>query len=128
MTKSVLEVVTQAHRDLEVVAVDEDLTTDMLSYGTTVLQGLLDEAATAQNITLTWGADETPDGVFLSLAFLLATHMAPHYVVPFAPMSRGWGRFRAAVLSDDRTDDRDLDEDGTISEDEAAAGERARFY
>lgn len=128
MTKTSSSVVAQAHRYIGVLSVDEDPSDDMVSFGGAVLDGLLDEAATAHGLTFTWTSAAVPDGVWLPLSRLLAAEIAVHYERPAEPVSRAWTRFRAAVQADDRTDWRDLDEDGTVSGEEVEAGDRAAFY
>lgn len=128
MTKTAIEVVAQAHRYLAVLSVDEEPSADMVSFGTAVLDGLLDEAATAHGLTFTWTAAAVPDGAWLPLSRLLAAEIAGHYERPAEPVSRAWTRFRAAVQADDREDPRDLDDDDVVSDDEVKAGDRAAFY
>lgn len=128
MTKTSSSVVAQAHRYLGVLSVDEDPSTDMVSFGGAVLDGLLDEAATAHGLTLGWTSAAVPDGVWLPLSRLLAAEIAGHYERPAEPVSRAWTRFKAAVNPSDVTDWRDLDEDGTVSDDEADTAERAAYY
>ena len=128
MTKTASEVVAQAHREINVLSVDESPSTDMATYGEAMLDSLLAQAVTQHSLSFTWDKDTVPDGVFLGLSFLLASHLAPHYERPYQPRSWGWGQFKAAINPDDREDRRDLDDDGTVSVAEAEAGERARYY
>jgi len=128
MTKTADEVIAQAHRYIQVLSVDEDPSTDQVAFGTTTLEGLLGEAETRHGVTLGWTSATVPDGVFLSLSRLLASEIAGHYGVAGEPLSRAWGRFRAAVNADDRADWRDLDEDGTVEDAEADAALRSEYY
>jgi hypothetical protein len=128
MPKTASEVVAQAHRYLGVLSVDEAVSGDQASFGASVLEGVLAEAATAHGLTFTWTSAAVPDGVWLPLSRLLASELASHYERPAEPSSRAWTRFRAAVQPDDREDIRDLDEDGTVSDEEADAALRAAYY
>jgi hypothetical protein len=128
MTKTAIEVVAQAHRYINVLSVDDAPSADMVTFGEAVLNGLLDEAATAHGLTFTWTSATVPDGAWLPLSRLLASEIAGHYERPFEPSSRAWTRFRAAVQADDRGDWRDLDEDGIVQDDEADAAARAAYY
>lgn len=105
MTKTAAQTVDQAHRELGVLSVDEAASADMTSYGTTVLEGLLDTAETQQGLSLDFDSGTVPDGVWLPLSQLLAAHLAAHYGRPYMSQAQAWGRFRAAVTSDDRADD-----------------------
>jgi hypothetical protein len=128
MPKTANEVVSQAHRYLGVLSVDETVSPDQETFGGAVLDGLLAEAQTAHGLTFAWTSAEVPDGVWLPLSRLLAAEIAGHYERPAEPVSRAWMRFRAAVNADDRTDWRDLDEDGIVQEDEADVADRAAYY
>lgn len=116
-----------AHRRLAILAADEALSADQEAYSGDVLDLLVSEIADAQGITVSASAPD--DGYVLALASLLAVDIAPHYLVAAPePRSRAMMRLRAAVISDDRDDRRDVDDDGTISDAEADAGRRAAFY
>ena len=116
-----------AHRRIAVVASDEALTADQESYAGDAFDLLVPELLASQGITVSATA---PDDAYVwPLACLLAVEIAPHYLVaPPEPRSRAIMRLRAALLSDDRTDRRDADDDGIISDAEADAGRRAAFY
>ena len=128
MTKTSSEVIAQAHREINVLSVDEEPSTDMTTYGGTMLDGLLASAVTEHGLSFTWDKETVPDGVFLGLSFLLAAHIAPHYERPYQPRAWGWGRFKAAINPDDREDWRDLDDDDSVSQAEIDAGDRAAYY
>ena len=116
-----------AHRRIAVVASDEALTADQESYAGDAFDLLVPELLASQGITVSATAPD--DGYMLALASLLAVDIAPHYLVAAPePRSRAMMRLRAAVISDDRDDRRDVDDDGIISDAEADAGRRAAFY
>lgn len=118
-----------ALRRLGVVASDTAASADDAAYTGDTLDALFLEIQNTQGITITWTLDATPDNAFLSLSYLLATEIAPHFEVQAPePRSKAMGRLRAALIPDDRTDDRDLDEDGTVTDAEIEAGKRALFF
>lgn len=129
MTKTLSEVVAEAHRRINVLSVDEDPSTDMTSYGGAAAASLLTELnAAPHSMGFTWDVETVPEAVFRPFAWLLATDLAVHYQVPSEARSRAMGRVRAYAFPDDREDRRDIDEDGIITEAEADAGLRAGFY
>lgn len=105
----------------------------MESFGSETLAGLLAELTASQGLTYDWdtGADNDaiPDSLFLPLSYLLAVDIAAHYeIAPRDSRAAMIGRLRVQEFPDDREDSRDLDEDGTVDEAEAAAAQRAAFY
>lgn len=122
MAKTSLEVIAEAHRRLNVLSVDEDPSEDMISYGGTVLDAALAEE------TVTFTRDEVPDSAYRALAWLMAADMAVHYERPAEGRGRALTRLHAALYPDDRTDRRDFDGDGQVSDAEAQAAQRAEFY
>lgn len=127
MPKTRAEVYTRSLRRLGVLAVDEDATADMEAQAGAVLDALFAEVTASKAVT--WTLNEVPDDAFLALVDLLATEIAPDYEVPFrTPRGVAWQRLMGVIRPDDRDDYRDTDEDGTISDAEVDAGERARFY
>lgn len=128
MPKTKLEVVAQAHRHLGLLSADETASADQDAYAGSILDALFAEMNLVQNMQFTWTVDETPDAAFLPLSGLLATEIAPHYGVASEPRSRAIMRLRAYAFTDDRTDSRDYDNDGTVSDEEADAAVRALYY
>lgn len=129
MAKTKIEVISQANRILGLLSVDEVPTADQYAFAETVLDGLYAELNAVHNTGFTWSlVDEVPDGIFLPLATLLAVEIAPHYDIPAGPRSAAIMRVRSFAFSDDRPDDRDYDDDGTVTDEEAAAAERALYY
>lgn len=120
------DVINLAHRRLGVLSADEEASADQYEYADDVLTSLFAELG--QDVTISWDLDAVPDTSFQPLANLLAVDLAPHYAMQSEPRSRAWMRFRATVLSDDREDLRDLDEDGTVEDAEAEAWARARYF
>lgn len=129
MTKTRDEIIEAAFRRIGVKATDVALTADEEAYGADILEGLFEELQTSQDLTIAWTLDTTPDGIFPAMANYLAVEIAPSYsVAPIESRARAIQRIRAYLLTDDREDFRDLDDDGTISEEEEAAGDRSAYY
>lgn len=127
MTKTASQIIARAHRRIRVLGTDDPVTAEMQSVGSEVLEGLF--AQIQGDATITWDLTVVPDDVFLSLSDYLAAYLAGEYNRP-APVSRAraYADLMEQLRPDDRTDRRDTDEDGLISEDEAAAGDRALYY
>ena len=129
MTKTRNDVINMSLRRIQVLSADEPADADMHDFAGGILDGLFAEIkGDPHNLPFTWGLDETPEAAFLPLSYLLATEVAPHYNRPSEPRSAALMRLRGYALPDDRTDSRDTDEDGVISEAEEAAGKRAAYY
>lgn len=129
MTKLKSEVVAEAHRRINVLSVDEDVSADQSTYGESAADSLFAELnAEPHNMGFTWTMDTVPEAVFRPLSWLLAVDLATHYVVPSESRAQAMGRVRAYAFPNNIEDRRDVDEDGLISEDEADAGLRALYY
>ncbi|MFV1644936.1 hypothetical protein VWZ82_13010 [Phaeobacter sp. JH20_41] len=128
MAKTRREVVNMALHHIGVVSSDEEPEAVDQLYADQVLDGVFAELQNSQDITISWGLDETPETAFLPLAFLLASEVAAHFGVQAMPRSRAMGRFRAALISDDRDDRRDLDNDNLVSDGEIEADKRAQYF
>jgi len=128
MPKTRLDVIQQAHRQIGVLSADEEATADQESFAGEVLDTLFAEVTAVHSLTITWTLSAVPDSAFLPLARLLATEIASHYEVATEPRSRALMRYLAVVNPDNRTDSRDYDDDGTVSDEEADAAERALYY
>ena len=129
MTKTKAEIVAEAHRRINVLSVDESPSDDMVTFGEASADSLFAELnAAPHSMGFTWTLDTTPEAAFRPFAWLLAVELGPHYSRPVEPYSRAYQRLAAYAFPDDREDRRDVDEDGSISEAEEAAGDRAAFY
>ena len=128
MAKTRAEVITSALRRIGVVAEDEAASTAMETNAGEVLDTLFAEIEVSKDVT--WDLTTVPDEAFIALSNLLAADVAPLYPPAQAPYPRGvaWMRLMGIIRPDDREDYRDTDDDGTVSDAEADAGERARFY
>lgn len=123
------DVINFALRRIGVLAADELADADQVAYCGTILDGIFAELSAVHGITFTWALSAVPAGMLAPLANYLATEIAPHFDIPAPePRARAIGRIRAYMLPDDRTDRADTDEDGAISEAEAAAAARAAFF
>lgn len=131
MTKTTLDVATQALRVVGVTAVDETPDASDFAFAKATLQGIRDELVTGHGATISWtlDADDIPDALFLPLAELLATDLAIAYARPMnMPRSRALTRVRTILFPDDREDRADTDDSGTVSTEEAEADLRAQYY
>lgn len=116
-----------AYRRCGVVAEDEPMTADQERIGSTILEsafeGLSAEAA------VSWDLTDIPTIAVLPLAMVLAHDLALHNsVAPRESRGRAVIRYLGVVRPDDREDDRDLDDDGLVSDEEADAAGRAVYY
>ena len=123
-----LDVIALAHRLIGVLSADEVPSAEQNSYASGVLDGIFAELTTAQGLTITWTLDTTPSYALIGLAETLASDLAPHYGLSFKRRSSGMMRLRAALLQDDREDDRDLDDDGTVTTDESDAAAYGIYF
>jgi hypothetical protein len=128
MTKTRLEVVAQAHREIGVLSSDEVPTADQIGYAGDVLDSLFEELKEVHGMPFTWALDATPDAAFIPLSLCLAADIQRHYEMNKVRRSRAIGRLRAYAFPDDRGDLADYDQDGTVSDDERAAFDRGAFY
>ena len=129
MAKTRLDVIQRALRHLSVIASDTNASADDEAFTGETLDTLFEEIQNTQGVTITWALDATPDNAFLPLSHLLATQVASHFEVPpRESYAQAMGRLRAALITDDREDRRDLDEDGTISDGEIDADARAVYF
>jgi hypothetical protein len=118
-----------ALRHLGILSVDEAVTADQIDYCGTILDAILAEKQSVWGVTFTWTSETVPAAAYISLAHWLAAEIAPHYeVVSPKPLKVAEARFRAYALPDDREDDRDLDDDGTVTDAEIATGEEAEYF
>ena len=127
MPKNRTEIVELALRELRVLSTDENASADQIGYVGDIADLAFAEF-TATHQAVTWTLADVPDAVARPFAQLVAADAAEHYGRPAPLRSRALGRILAAIRQDDREDRRDVDEDGTISEDEADAGLRALYY
>lgn len=109
MTKTTLEVVTRAHRRMNMIGLGEDLPAEYLDVGTIALQGIADELLPAHGITIDITAVD--DDIFLPLSDLLITELASGYGKPSPPRSAPLMRLRAAAIANDIVSDAEDDEE-----------------
>lgn len=122
------DVINTALRRVQVLAGDEPADADMYAYAGDLLDGIFAEVNSTQGMAFTWTLDDTPTAARLPLAYLLAVDVGPHYGRPVENRSVAMARLRAYAFPDDRTDSRDLDEDGTVTTAEIEAGKQAAYY
>ena len=123
-----LDVINIALRRLKILSADNAATADMADYAGDILDSLFAEVKEVHAMPFTWTLAATPSAALLPLGYLLAVEVAPHYNQPSEPRSRAMARLRAYAFPDDRTDRRDSDADGVVSDAEAAAAARATYF
>lgn len=129
MTKSRLDCIEMAHRRLGVLATDDTATADQERFAGAVLDALFEEVKAMQGLGFTWTTSTVPDAAFLPLSYLLAVEIAPHYEIPPRDNRAALiARLRTYGFPDDREDSKDLDDDGTVTDEEADAAARGQFY
>lgn len=129
MAKTGTEIATEALRRINVVSSKETASTADLTYVEAAWDALFAEfGSDPHNFAVTWTVDTVPDYLFRPVAWLLGVQIAQHYQRPAEDERRAWMRVRANIFPDDRPDWRDYDEDGTVTEAEENASERAKFY
>lgn len=99
------DILRAAFRRIAVTSADEALTADQEAYASDVLDGLVQELSSAHGLTV--DADAPTDEYMLALAWLLAVHIAPHYMVQAEPRSRATMRLRSIMIDNDLTADVD---------------------
>lgn len=128
MPKTRIDVGTQALRRLGVCGVADDPGADDQAQAVIAMDAALAELVGQHGITVAWDANAVPDDIFLAFSDFVASELALIYRLQGPSRSRSIARLRADLLPDDRGDPRDVDDDGTVSTEEAAAGERAAYY
>ncbi|MEL6584051.1 MAG: hypothetical protein AAFQ36_09485 [Pseudomonadota bacterium] len=128
MTYNRTQLITEALQEIGVIADDQAATAGEVKRVGRKADALFSELKTMDGLTgITWTLETIPDAVFDAFSLWLAQRIAPSYEIA-PPRGMPLSRIRSALLPDDRTDSRDLDGDGTISEAEAQAGLEARYY
>lgn len=128
MAKTKADIVAKALRIIRVISDDDDPTPDMQAYVGDTLEAVFEELRITHRLFFTWGLDETPTGVFVPMAQLVAADVAAHYNKQPPSRARAIGRICAFVRSDDRRDPRDTDNDGTVTQAEEEAAGRAEYF
>lgn len=128
MAKTRTEVIAQAHRNIRVLSADEAPSADQTAFAGAVLDSLFEELKSVQGFTVAWDLTAVPDAAFLPLSLCLSAEIQGHYNKAEVSRARAIGRLRAVLLPDDSPDRTDLDEDGTTTDDELSASNRAKFY
>lgn len=130
MPKTSLDVITAAYQRLGVAAEDAPISAEQQVIGKGVLDGLFAEYPSEGLTTLT-DVEAVPDDAFLGVVEMLTQELEGNrYGIPRdeAKWRMGLYRLRRVLLPDDREEAADLDDDGTVSDGEAAVYKRAQFY
>lgn len=129
MTKTSLDIVTEALQWAGPLDATETPTAGQHARGKVILQGLVDELTSVQGATIAWTIETVPDGLFLPMSRLLAHDLAPRYGGErLEARANAIGRVRAVLFPNDLPLRGDYDEDGTVTDAEQAASDRAAFY
>lgn len=96
------DILRAAFRRIAVTSADEALTPDQEAYGSDVLDGLVQELSATHGLTV--DPDAPDDEYMLALAWLLAVHIAPHYLVQAEPRHTATMRLRAIMIDNDVED------------------------
>jgi hypothetical protein len=116
-----------AYRRCGVVAEDEPMTADQAATAEAIADSAF--AGLQAEAPVVWTLDAIPTIALLPLVMVLAYDLAIHNSeAPKETRGRAVIRYLSVVRPDDREDARDLDDDGTISDEEADAGARAAYY
>ena len=79
MTKTALEVATEALRQIKVVGMSENASPEDYSRTKAHLDDLFETLSTTHELALTWTVETVPNGAFLPLARMLAGSIAGAY-------------------------------------------------
>ena len=130
MPKTSLDVITEAYENLGVAAEDVPLTAEQQAIGKRKLDALFAEFV-AEGFTTLTDVEAVPDVAFLGVAQMLEVELSGNrYGIPRNSQDwrMGLRRLRRLLMPDNRVDQSDLDEDGTVTEDESDAYDRAQYY
>lgn len=118
-------IIDRALEELGVIGTGQQANNGDTARASSVLSSVKDTLSIEHGITV---ADTATDGLGAAVAKLLAAEMAPSYGISYMPSSRAVMKVRSYVYSDDRENPADVDEDGTVTEAEADAYARAKYY
>lgn len=128
MAKTSRDVATRALRLIGARGINETIAGEDYLYALEAMTNALAELQDQHSIPATWTVETVPDDVFLAFSSMTAAAISSAYGLQGPRRTAAIGRIRAALLPDDRTDRRDTDEDGTITDAETQAGKRAAYY
>lgn len=128
MPKTSRETVTRALRLIGVVNVSDEASASYYEYGRGALSDMISAMTETQGFDWSFDVDTVPDHLFEPMAEALAAKIAPAFMVNGPTYHSAVARLRALDFPDDREATGDLDDDGTISDAEAAAASRAAYY
>ena len=129
MTKTSADVITEALAWCGSLNTASLPSGDRVTFGKSLLQGLVDELVSVQGATIAWTIETIPDGLFLPMSRLLAHDLAARFGGEvMETRARAISRVRAVLFPNDLPLRGDADEDGTVDEAEEAANKRAAYY
>jgi hypothetical protein len=123
------QTVTEALRRIGLVADDDPAPAETYERAAMIADGVFAEIKTVDGLTdITWTLETVPVAAFNPLVEAVAYECAPSFGRTYLSGRSGRRRLCAVLLSDDRTDRRDLDNDGTVSDSEAVIGDESVYY
>ena len=129
MTKNSREIVETALMQMGALEPGGTASADDYATAKGILEGTLAEFKAARSLTLTWDVETVPDEVAQALSDAITEPMAAIYPGGrIVPQSRAFTRMLAVLRPDDRGLQADYDEDGTVTDDEQDAFDRAAYY
>lgn len=128
MPKTRQDVISKALRQLGVLGQGEVASAEDYAQANETLDALFAETNAAQGFFWPWTLDTVSDAAFLPLSYLLASEIAPGYELPGPSRSAAIARLRALQFPDDRPLRGDYDDNGTVTQAEQDAADRAAYY
>lgn len=127
MTKTAIDIVTLALRNIGVTAVDEEPQAEEYAYALPIYQAEFARLREDQGFDWAWTHDTVPDDLFVPMAMFAASTLTA-FGRPLPSQARAIGMLRSYSFPDDRPDPADLDDDGIVTDEERAAYGRAVYY
>lgn len=128
MTKTALDIVTHGLRLIGVTAWGQASAAEDHAFGKDILDAEFERLKTEQGFPWTFTTDTVPDELFVPMAQLVASEVAPSLGKQGPNRARAVSAMWAYAFPDDRADWRDYDGDGTVSDAEAAAAQRSLYF
>lgn len=127
MTKTASDVVALALRNIGVTPVDEEPQADEAAYALGIYEAEFGRLKADHGFSWTWTHNTVPDELLVPMSMFVASGLVA-FDRPLPSQARAIGMLRSYAFPDDREDPADTDEDGTVTEAERAAADRAAYY
>lgn len=128
MTQTRTDMIQSAYEHLGLVGVGTNVEAHEVNLASKALDALVEGLTVEHGLTMPDDLDATPNGLARALFRLLAVDIAPSFQTPAEPRSRAVMRVRSYLLSDDRANGADYDNDGTVTDAEQALADQAAYY